>query len=384
MHKIPRALLAATLISTFVTSCALPDTTSGVSQGMSASARCHRHPARCSYHGVNLLPPGASQADTDSSYPDGFSGGSPINAKGVVAGVACFGSSACENCGTERAFVYFPNSHKYVMLPRQRARRGTFDTTSFGITDDNHVEVTRSSCGKHPKARIYRVTMVGATAHWSRPCKCRGYSEVGINSGGIGLNNGKLGPAILTFPRGRPHITQLSITEGARRHAVITAVGTPHGFAGTQQGHLPTVWLRGETYRLPSGKCLSPVCRDLMLLAMSDHGRVRVVGSYYDSGEAASGDLWLGKRTSSGFKFTEEPGALGDSDQEIYGLSTDGSTMFGDCCGDPGDSLDIYFLASRSLLPNDPCGTIWGTGWGDSRGDILISADNLCLARLRH
>jgi hypothetical protein len=74
--------------------------------------------------------------------------------------------------GSIAAFVYFRQSRKYVMLAKPPGL-GRADTKSFGIANDNTVEATAWQCSTH-SAFIYRVAMVGTTAHWSHPAPRRG------------------------------------------------------------------------------------------------------------------------------------------------------------------------------------------------------------------
>lgn len=331
------------------------------------------------YLRTKILPHGAVSIDAA-----GWLDGNRINSDGVVASSAWFGKHF--RCGFLRPFVYFPKAHKYVVLGKP-PRPNTANTSTLGIADHS-LEVTRTKCSNH-RTSIYRLTLAGSTVHWSKPCACRGYTAVGINSDGIGLNNPKVGPAVLRIRRGVPKILPLGTKVGNVADARMIAVGTPGGFVGTQydpktRKDLPTVWLDGKPYVLPVAHSRSGSPRALGMAQYHGAGgsRVAVVGTFYSTGgccEALGTDYWLARPKGGGFVFMENRHFIKSQGfLETYGISTDGSMIFGDS-GDPGDSLMIYFPASQSEIW-DPCDN-WGMAWGDSRGDILISSDHLCLAQ---
>ena len=92
-------------------------------------------------------------------------------------------------------------------------------------------------------------------------------------------------------------------------------------------------------------------------------------------------DYWQGKPAYGGFTFADQPDLITTQDMaEIYGISTDGSMVFGDYNGDPGDGSAIYFPASQ-FEADDPCG-YGGEISGDSHGDVLGDGPaKLCLAQ---
>jgi hypothetical protein len=335
-----------------------------------------------------VLPPGAADIGPSfigSAYVDV---GNAINNSGVVALHAWFG----QECGSLHAFVYFPKSHRYV-VPGDPPGLRTANTTTFGIADDNSVGVDAFSCSSK-QTFMYRVTSVDTTPQWSQPCACRGYSPVGYNSDGAALNNRKLGPAVLSFPNGAPKISPLATHVGAPAKARVTAVGTPSGFVGTQhkpkaRKDVPTVWLDGKPYRLPVARSSTgPPTPWAMDERQTAHGlRVDVVGTFYGGNDAEGVDYWQGKPTADGFTFTEKRRFVKSSDLvEAYGISTDGSMIFGDYYQD--DDLIVYFTASHK--ERDFWGQCqnYGPGWGDSHGDVLVTGPGdhpgMCLAQPKH
>ncbi len=305
--------------------------------------------------------------------------------------------SSGRKCGI-KAFVYFRATQRYAVLNNTPETR--VDASAFGIADDNSVGVALRNCSSPSKqTSIYRVTAVSKKPHWSRPCTCGGYRPVGNSSDGIGLNSRKLGGAVLTFPGGAPHVTPLRVHIGSPREAQMLDVDMPSGFVGFQHNpatgnDVPTVWLNGRPYRLPVADAKHrPQWPYAMDERHTPHGlRVDVVGVFYDR----LGVLyWIGKRKAHGFAFSEKRHFIKNPNTggrclscigQAYGLSTDGSMIFGDCCGDSTESLIVYFTAShRQLYHGGGCGQE-GDGSGDSHGDILVSGGNheLCLAQPRH
>jgi hypothetical protein len=219
---------------------------------------------------------------------------------------------------------------------------------------------------------------------------------VGNNSDGIALNNRKLGPAVLTFPNGAPKVSPLTTNVGAPAKARIIAVGTPSGFVGTQykpkaREDVPTVWLDGKPYVLPvvrssrgipipSGMDGRQITRGLRidLVGYFRHGAAGGNGPYSDGA-----DYWLGKPSLNGFTFVERSRFVRSQRINPYGISTDGSMIFGVNAYEEG--LLIYFTTSqRQISGGLGCGT--GRAWGDSHGDILIdgTGKGLCLAQPKH
>ena len=279
-------------------------------------------------------------------------------------------------------FVYFPKTHRYLMFgnPPGLGRSGT---SAWGIADDNSVAVSAHQCSTG-RNFIYLVTPRGTRVRWSKPCACTGYMPQGVNLDGIGLNNYDLGPAVLTFRSGSPQITPLPISVGAPADAYIQAVGTPRGFVGTQDTDpdtgfgVPTVWLRGQPYALPVAGVVT------VASALDEHQtpsgpRIDVVGCDCNTGGVI--DYWQGTPAADGFSFTEDPGLITTQDMaEIWGISTDGSMVFGDFNLDAGDGTSAYLPASQFEI-SDPCGG--GQAFGDSHGDVLVddSGGQLCLAQ---
>ncbi len=341
-----------------------------------------------SYVHTSILPPGAQLIGADT-----FVGGNdnPINGKGVVALHALLDQGG--NCGILRPFVYFPAMKRYVVL-KSLPQAGRADATAFGIADDNSLGIAVTTCSDE-KTSFYRVKDVGKTPRWSRPRRSRGYDPMGNNSDGVGLNSLKHGrPAVLTFPGGAPKVTPLKVRIGKPSKAQMTAVGTPAGFIGTQRNptnhkDVPTVWLHARPYRLPVGASKFGLPTPL---AMDEHHtahglRVDVVGTFYGHNyDALAADYWLGKPSAHGFAFVEKRLFIRSHDlRDAFGISTDGSMIFGDCCGDITEAdLIIYFTASHKENHNFVGCPDSAPASGDSHGDILIESDPLCLAQPRH
>ena len=349
-----------------------------------------------------ILPPGADYSTSVGVRMDTV--GNAINSEGNVAANANFGQ---DNCGEDRAFVYFRKAHRYVVLAGP-ASIGGADTEIIGIADDNSVGVIASPCSNREtftgQRFIYLVTSVDTTPRWSQPCACPGYlpasfrdaRAVGYNSDGVALNNPRLGPAVLTFPDGAAKISPLAVNVGPGPKAGVTGVGTPDGFVGTQYSpklrrKVQTAWIDEKPYVLPAvgfaGWHRIPYGMDERETA---HGlRIDVVGSLWGFGGQWGGpDYWLGKRTAKSFAFVENAGYIRDRDMaNAYGISTDGSMVFGLKLGVEIEGLEIYYARShRSVHGGRACNGP-ESAWGDSHGDILIDGNHiggLCLAHPKH
>ena len=315
------------------------------------------------YRRIEVLPPGAGGAFSAGAGLAEV--GNAMNSDGNVAANAAFGSL---DCGSIHAFAYTPKTHQYVVFGNPPGVVNA-TTETIGIADDNTAAVQAEACSGG-QTLIYQVSTVGTTPQWSQPCACSGYldgfseppSPLGYNSDGVALNSPKLGPAALTFPDGTPRISPLQISVGIRAKARITGVGTPSGFVGDQftrkHHHVPTVWLDGQPYRLPMaghpGTYGIPYGMDERQTAYGF--RVDVVGD--GAGGAAYGaDYWLGKPTAKGFRFVEKTRFIRNSDMsKAYGISTDGSTIFG--LNGYAEGLVIYLTASHKEVHNnaDGCG----------------------------
>lgn len=312
--------------------------------------------------------------------------GNPINSQGVLV----VDGAGSPYCGDSRSFVYFPKTRRYVALGKPPGL-GKVDMSALGIADDKSIAVEAWSCpaSRHgfEKARIliYRATLAGTTAHWSKPCPCRGYDTIGINSDGIGLNGTKRGAAVLSYRNGTPKITPLTTSVGKPAKAHMIAVGTPRGFVGTQHDpatgrDVPTVWLNAKPYVLPvAGRSSGPVTPAGMAEHWTRRGlQADVVGTLYDGADSEGGsvDYWTGVPASSGLEFAEHRGFAPRSER-ADGMSTDGSRIFGDDSN--GDNYWIYSTISHSYIGTesnphlDGCGVGWSDPAGDSHGDILVS-----------
>lgn len=333
-----------------------------------------------------VLPPGAVSAGAGGEGTGGV--GDAMNGSGTVAANAAIASP---KCGYLRSFVYFPRPNQYVVLTHPPGL-GTANTETIGIARDNSVAVESFACSTH-RALIYRVQTVGATPQWSEGCACGGYNPMGYNSDGVGLNSRNRGPAVLSFGNETPEISPLAVKLGIPAKARLYAVGVPAGFVGTQRQSnthedVPTVWLRGKPYQLPVARSSKGLPIPLaMVERTTGHGlRIDVVGGFRRAGIA---DYWRGKPTSDGFVFREQRDFIrSDNIAEAYGISTDGSMVFGDPYWD-FDALVIYLTALHREVSNGRgCGGA-GEAWGDSHGDVLVDGGphgsrGMCLARPRH
>jgi hypothetical protein len=87
--------------------------------------------------------------------------------------------------------------------------------------------------------------------------------------------------------------------------------------------------------------------------------------------QAEGVDYWRGRPTANGFTFAEKRHFVKSSDLlEAWGISTDGSAIFGDYYQD-GD-LIVYFTASHRERDNWGQCQNYAPAWGDSHGDILV------------